>query len=278
VIALSLVFVWVAPAEAAEGPRTLGAAKEALAAEELKLDRLGVQKARAEATVVELEVERDRLELEVQRLDADAAAYHRELQEARREARLATVEVYVSGNRRVAAIDPDGSADALWEEAILSGRADDGIEAAVRYDELRTRAEDAVVTLADEADRVEARMLQAETDIDRAIRSMAVTRQNIADIREEITILEIVAQYGTGRADASPSGWAALRNCESHGNYATNTGNGFYGAYQFDLQTWRSMGGSGLPSDASPAEQDARAKALFQTRGASPWPVCGRFL
>ena len=58
----------------------------------------------------------------------------------------------------------------------------------------------------------------------------------------------------------------------------TNTGNGFYGAYQFDLQTWQSVGGTGLPSDAPPAEQDARAKALYARRGAQPWPVCGRFL
>jgi len=69
---------------------------------------------------------------------------------------------------------------------------------------------------------------------------------------------------------------ASIRACESGGNYATNTGNGFYGAYQFDLQTWRSVGGSGLPSSASPAEQDQRAAMLYAQRGAAPWPVCGR--
>lgn len=69
---------------------------------------------------------------------------------------------------------------------------------------------------------------------------------------------------------------AAIRACESGGNYATNTGNGYYGAYQFDLATWRSVGGSGLPSSASPAEQDRRAAILYQRRGAAPWPLCGR--
>ena len=59
---------------------------------------------------------------------------------------------------------------------------------------------------------------------------------------------------------------------ESGGNYATNTGNGYYGAYQFDLQTWRSVGGSGLPSAASPAEQDMRAQMLHSQRGCQPWP------
>jgi Transglycosylase-like domain len=68
---------------------------------------------------------------------------------------------------------------------------------------------------------------------------------------------------------------AAIRACESGGDYTTNTGNGFYGAYQFDAQTWHSLGGSGLPSDASPGEQDRRAQALIDRSGASPWPVCG---
>lgn len=69
---------------------------------------------------------------------------------------------------------------------------------------------------------------------------------------------------------------AKIAACESGGNYATNTGNGFYGAYQFDQGTWASVGGHGLPSDASPAEQDMRAALLLARSGSSPWPVCGR--
>jgi len=76
------------------------------------------------------------------------------------------------------------------------------------------------------------------------------------------------------RATGAPL--SSIRGCESGGNYATNTGNGFYGAYQFDLQTWRAVGGSGLPSDASAAEQDMRAARLYAERGPAPWPVCGR--
>ena len=275
---LGLALTVVPTASAADGPRTLAGAKEELAAAEAKLEQFGVQKTQAESAVRELDSDRRRLDLEIERLDAEAVAFQQELQQARRDARLASVEAYVAGNRRLAAVDLDGSADALWEEAILSDRADAGIEAALRYDELRTRAEETVVVLADDADRLDARIVQAQTDVDRAVRSLAVTRQTIADLGDEIKVLEIVAQYGTGRSDAGAGGWAALRNCESHGNYATNTGNGFYGAYQFDLQTWRSMGGSGLPSDAPPWEQDARAKALYQQRGSQPWPICGKFL
>jgi hypothetical protein len=47
-----------------------------------------------------------------------------------------------------------------------------------------------------------------------------------------------------------------LRTCESGGNYQDNTGNGYYGAYQFSLSTWHRIGYSGLPSDAAPSVQD----------------------
>ena len=84
-----------------------------------------------------------------------------------------------------------------------------------------------------------------------------------------------VARRERAQAPSDDPHLAAIRMCESHGNYATNTGNGFYGAYQFDIGTWRSVGGSGLPSAAPPAEQDRRATMLLQRSGASPWPVCG---
>ncbi|MBW3538012.1 transglycosylase family protein [Candidatus Parcubacteria bacterium] len=92
------------------------------------------------------------------------------------------------------------------------------------------------------------------------------------------------APVAVTRRSSTPANYAAgsgglfarIRQLESGGNYATNTGNGYYGAYQFDLQTWRSVGGSGLPSNASPAEQDQRAALLYAQRGCSPWPnTCG---
>jgi hypothetical protein len=78
------------------------------------------------------------------------------------------------------------------------------------------------------------------------------------------------------RLFAAPSGveLAALRACEASGRYSTNTGNGFYGAYQFDAGTWHGLGLSGLPSQASPSLQDSAASALEQARGWQPWPAC----
>src|SRR5262252_869195 len=67
----------------------------------------------------------------------------------------------------------------------------------------------------------------------------------------------------------------STRMCESGGNYRTQTGNGFYGAYQFTLQSWLAVGGHGLPSDAEPLEQDYRAVLLLHIQGRGAWPVCG---
>jgi peptidoglycan hydrolase-like protein with peptidoglycan-binding domain len=85
--------------------------------------------------------------------------------------------------------------------------------------------------------------------------------------------LVAVALVPAGSADADPSAaaWYRLRVCESGNNYAIDTGNDHYGAYQFDLPTWRSVGGSGYPNRASKAEQDARALRLYRMRGWQPW-------
>jgi hypothetical protein len=68
--------------------------------------------------------------------------------------------------------------------------------------------------------------------------------------------------------------WAELRDCESGGNWATDTGNGYYGAYQFALSTWEDLGFSGLPSEASPAVQTQAAEELQARAGWDQWPAC----
>ena len=76
--------------------------------------------------------------------------------------------------------------------------------------------------------------------------------------------------------DADSLNWAALAKCESGGNPRIVSSNGLYhGLYQFSVGTWRSVGGAGLPSQASPAEQTARAKMLYLRSGAGQWPHCG---
>ncbi len=68
--------------------------------------------------------------------------------------------------------------------------------------------------------------------------------------------------------------WLELRQCESGDNYSLDTGNGYYGAYQFSLGTWEALGFSGFPSDASPAVQDQAAEELLSASGWGAWPGC----
>ena len=87
-----------------------------------------------------------------------------------------------------------------------------------------------------------------------------------------------IALLSAGASAATPDDFARLRQCESGGNYAINTGNGFYGAYQFDRGTWNGLGYPGRADQASPATQDAAAQKLQAQRGWSPWPACSRKL
>jgi hypothetical protein len=74
------------------------------------------------------------------------------------------------------------------------------------------------------------------------------------------------------RASAGPTPPDYIKQCESGGDYRAVNPNGHYGAWQFSLSTWRSVGGTGNPVDASPAEQDYRAAILWANgAGASHW-------
>jgi soluble lytic murein transglycosylase-like protein len=68
----------------------------------------------------------------------------------------------------------------------------------------------------------------------------------------------------------------AIASCESGGDPTAVSAGGIYrGLYQFDQGTWESVGGSGDPAAAPPAEQSMRAAMLYSQSGSSPWPVCG---
>lgn len=70
----------------------------------------------------------------------------------------------------------------------------------------------------------------------------------------------------------------ALRVCESSNDYTANTGNGYYGAYQFSPVTWWWIGYSGYPHHAAPAVQDQAVRDLYALQGWYPWPSCARYL
>lgn len=83
----------------------------------------------------------------------------------------------------------------------------------------------------------------------------------------------------TGPGPAAPTDiWARLARCESGGNPAANTGNGYYGAFQFSLPTWRSVGRTGYPHQHPYEVQLAAAQRLQARSGWNQWPTCARKL
>jgi uncharacterized protein YabE (DUF348 family) len=93
----------------------------------------------------------------------------------------------------------------------------------------------------------------------------------VAEIVSQGTKQEVTSNYAGGSTV-----WDAIAQCESGGNWAANTGNGYYGGLQFSLGTWQAYGGSGLPSDASRETQIAIAEKVRAAEGGyGAWPVCG---
>ena len=87
-----------------------------------------------------------------------------------------------------------------------------------------------------------------------------------------------VAFSALASAGGSQAQFERLAQCESGGNWAISSGNGYYGGLQFDLSTWRSTGYSGYPHQASKATQIAAGQKLHSRSGWSPWPACSRKL
>ncbi len=71
--------------------------------------------------------------------------------------------------------------------------------------------------------------------------------------------------------------WSGVASCESGGNWAINSGNGYYGGLQFNLGTWRAYGGQGMPN-AQPAWYQATiADRVRVQSGLQHWPICGQY-
>jgi len=95
---------------------------------------------------------------------------------------------------------------------------------------------------------------------------------------------ERVVRIGTKPGTAVPevsngARWDSIAACESSGNWAINTGNGYYGGLQFDQNTWERNGGLRYADRADLAtreEQIAIAEVTRARQGWGAWPVCGR--
>ena len=88
-----------------------------------------------------------------------------------------------------------------------------------------------------------------------------------------LTIAPLTLSAASANADTVD--WDAIAQCESGGNWSTNTGNGHYGGLQFKQATWAANGGAGSPATASRAEQIRVAENVLQSQGIGAWPKCG---
>lgn len=103
----------------------------------------------------------------------------------------------------------------------------------------------------------------------------AAVAQKKAAVAPRTAPRAVPAPAVTFSGDASV--WDRLAKCESGGNWAINTGNGYYGGLQFNAGTWLSNGGGAYAPTANLAsreQQIATAERLRAARGFSPWPAC----
>ena len=118
------------------------------------------------------------------------------------------------------------------------------------------------------------------------MRSSSSTRTSARALRRGAVVLGGAAAVSLGvlaapASAAAPNNWDAVAQCESSGNWAINTGNGYYGGLQFSQSTWAAFGGTEFASRAdlaTKAQQIAVAERTLDVQGPGAWPTCGKGL
>ncbi|GAA4398194.1 transglycosylase family protein [Tsukamurella soli] len=122
------------------------------------------------------------------------------------------------------------------------------------------------------------------------VRYLVTTRNGVVTGRQRlgssVTDFGVPGVIAVGTAPGAPyvpagSVWDQLAQCESTGNWAINSGNGFYGGIQFDLNTWLRWGGGKYaprPDLASRDEQIDIARKTLSAQGWGAWPACSAHL
>lgn len=114
-------------------------------------------------------------------------------------------------------------------------------------------------------------LYQANREVVGANPDLIFPGQELEIVEGKIKTQRIRPTYSSGNTV-----WDRLAQCESGGNWAISTGNGYYGGLQFSLSSWRAAGGSGMPNEASRAEQIRVAQNLQRMQGWGAWPTCSR--
>jgi len=110
-------------------------------------------------------------------------------------------------------------------------------------------------------------------------RAAAAERRAAQRAAARLAAAQAAAQAAPAPTYSGGHNWDAVAQCESGGNWAANTGNGYYGGLQFSLGTWYANGGRGPPYEASREAQIAVAETILShSTWQTQWPVCGRYL
>ncbi|MFE8886652.1 transglycosylase family protein [Pseudarthrobacter enclensis] len=146
------------------------------------------------------------------------------------------------------------------------------------------------VTQAGAAGKLEKTFKLVLVDGREASRTLVSEAVSVQPVTEKVTVgtkpkpvaQAAAAPAGTNTGAAAPAMmneamWDKIAQCESGGNWSINTGNGYYGGLQFDIQTWIGSGGGAYAPNASlasKAQQIDIANRVYAQRGLQPWG-CG---
>lgn len=214
------------------------------------------------------------------------------------------VVLVADGQERVVTTTAATAADLLAEQGIVLGETDrtslypdQALLAKMRLQVFRVQVSEVTVAepiaheVAETADPEafvgQKKVTTPGVDGEQTVTYRVTVTDGVETAREKLTsavtkqpVTEQVAVGSKARPANAPSAdglnWAALAACESGGrpNAVSSTGK-YHGLYQFSVATWQAVGGTGLPSAASPDEQTYRAQLLYQRSGAGQWPHCG---
>src|SRR6478736_1123740 len=135
------------------------------------------------------------------------------------------------------------------------------------------------ITKWSQADHVGRRREETSAPMSGRHRKPTTSAVNVAKIAFTGAVIGGGSLALAGQAGAATDGeWDQVARCESGGNWAINTGNGYHGGLQFSSGTWASHGGGQYAPAANMAtkdEQIAVAERVLATQGKGAWPVCG---
>jgi len=140
------------------------------------------------------------------------------------------------------------------------------------YEKLEQDKTKTVESLSESKAQLEAKQQEVQQKLDE-IEKLKQENNRLQSARQSKLAFLVPTAQASGTTDEKI---LKLKMCESGNNYAANTGNGYYGAFQYDIGSWGNYGGYARADLAPPEVQDAKFQETYARRGGSPWPMCSK--